>query len=330
MTQLGWFRYQKIWTRKNSRFNSFYRFNFLPRQTNVVEVDTFDPFVISITAQIGGLCQLVSAGHNVLVLETETDHLKNELSWAERCSRAHIYISFLLAMSTAPGIIGRAERAVIHHECNSSQFYFWLPSTTQTRTLLSTHHTKHVHWGSAMHYHHLQVTYLVKYHCSSAQQRCQCNSMEDNIQRLLAPSLCLNAPYASESIVLKRFQQGEGVNSREISLPPPPSVYWCWDVVLLMLYAGLSWPGSYQLCRQVYHHQGHQPPDLRPSHRTPAALCPFIIQSPVTTVPAVVTNWLLTLVTGYHSPRGVSMCHIVLAGGRARTRPPAHWSSVEL
>ena len=61
MTQLGWFRYQKIWTRKNSRFNSFYRFNFLPRQTTVVEVDTFDPFVISITAQIGGLCQLVSA-----------------------------------------------------------------------------------------------------------------------------------------------------------------------------------------------------------------------------------------------------------------------------
>ena len=47
--------------------------------------------------------------------------------------------------------------------------------------------------------------------------------MEDNIQRLLAPSLCLNAPDASESIVLKRFQQGEGVNSREISLPPPPS-----------------------------------------------------------------------------------------------------------
>ena len=47
--------------------------------------------------------------------------------------------------------------------------------------------------------------------------------MEDNIQRLLAPSLCLNAPNASESIVLKRFQQGEGVNSREISLPPPPS-----------------------------------------------------------------------------------------------------------
>ena len=223
MTQLGWFRYQKIWTRKNSRFNSFYRFNFLPRQTTVVEVDTFDPFVISITAQIGGLCQLLSAGHNVLVLETETDHLKNELSWAEHCSRSHIYISFLLAMSTAPGIIGRAERAVIHHECNSSQFYFWLPSTTQTRTLLSTHHTKHVHWGSALHHHHLQVTYLVKYHCSSAQQRCQCNSMEDNIQRLLAPSLCLNAPDASESIVLKRFQQGEGVNSREISLPPPPS-----------------------------------------------------------------------------------------------------------
>ena len=146
-----------------------------------------------------------------------------KMNWAEHRSRAHIYISFLLAMSTAPGIIGRAERAGIHHECNSSQFYFWLPSTTQTRTLLSTHHTKHVHWGSAMHYHHLQVTYLVKYHCSSAQQRCQCNSMEDNIQRLLAPSLCLNAPDASESIVLKRFQQGEGVNSREISLPPPPS-----------------------------------------------------------------------------------------------------------
>ena len=95
MTQLGWFRYQKIWTRKNSRFNSFYRFNFLPRQTTVVEVDTFDPFVISITAQIGGLCQLVSAGHNVLVLETETDHLKNELSWAELLSGPHLYLIFI-------------------------------------------------------------------------------------------------------------------------------------------------------------------------------------------------------------------------------------------
>ena len=47
----------------------------------------------------------------VLILETETDHLKNEpeLSRAEHCSRSHIYISFLLAMSTAPGI-GRSEQ----------------------------------------------------------------------------------------------------------------------------------------------------------------------------------------------------------------------------
>ena len=76
----------------------------------------------------------------------------------------------------------------------------------------------------------------------------------------------------------------------------------------------LSWPGSYQLCRQVYNHQGHQPPDLRPSHLTPAALCPFIIQSPVTTVPTLVANWQLTLVTGYHSPRCVSYCASWWAG----------------
>ena len=107
MTQLGWFRYQKIRTRKNSRFNSFYRFNFLPRQTNVVEVDTFDPFVISITAQIAGLCQ------QVIIMfwswRRKQIILKMNLSWAEHCSRSHIYISFLLAMSTAPGI-GRSEQ----------------------------------------------------------------------------------------------------------------------------------------------------------------------------------------------------------------------------
>ena len=91
MTQLGWFRYQKIRTRKNSRFNSFYRFNFLPRQTNVVEVDTFDPFVISITAQIAGLCQ------QVIIMfwswRRKQIILKMNLSWAEHCSRSHIYIS---------------------------------------------------------------------------------------------------------------------------------------------------------------------------------------------------------------------------------------------
>ena len=122
MTQLGWFRYQKIRTRKNSRFNSFYRFNFLPRQTNVVEVDTFDPFVISITAQIAGLCQ------QVIIMfwswRRKQIILKMNLSWAEPSTALGPTFIYLIFIGNVNCAWHWAERAVQWYIMNAVQVNF--------------------------------------------------------------------------------------------------------------------------------------------------------------------------------------------------------------